>query len=69
MAVSVTFSTVGGENSVKVCSQRNVEPVTKLIPAIDNVKLKSSIQMRMEKPIPAAITGTPYAEAGEWSWC
>lgn len=72
--VSVTFDDTGGEDSVKVCAQQLVDPVTKLIPAIDNIVLKSSIQMRMEKAIPGTVTtGSPYAETppngSNWTWC
>lgn len=72
VAVAVVFTNISAsENSVRVCTQRNVDPVTGLIPAIDNVILKTSIEMRMEKPVPASVTpGNLYQEtAGDWSWC
>lgn len=64
----------GDHGSVAVCAQRNVDPITGAIPAIDGIHLKSGIQMRMEKPIPVAIaTDAPYEEAppsgGDWTGC
>lgn len=70
----------GGDfGSVAVCAQRNVDPFTGAIPAIDGIALMSSIQMRMEDDIPASIvfvspdTTKTYAEtppAGQdWAGC
>ena len=68
-------SGVGGDHgSVSVCAQRNVDPITGAIPAIDGISLKSGIEMRMEKRIATGIsTSSPYAESpppgGDWSGC
>lgn len=63
----------GDHGSVSVCAQRNVDPITGAIPAIDGISLKSGIQMRMEKPIASGVSSTPYAEpapsGGDWSGC
>ncbi len=60
--------------AVKVCAQRNFDPVTGFIPGLGGITFKSEIEMRMEKPIPSTIAaGTNYSESapsGEsWSWC
>ncbi len=62
------------DGAVKVCAQRAFEPVTGFIPGLTNIKFKTEIEMRMEKPIPAGVTpGTAYSETapsgGSWSWC
>jgi hypothetical protein len=64
----------GDHGSVLICAQRNVDPITGLIPALEGISLKSSIQMRMEKELPASITPpVTYAEAppsgSDWSGC
>lgn len=71
----------GDYGSISVCAQRNVNPFTGAIPAIDGISLKSSIEMRMEDDLPAGIfadsdpagTTKVYAEtldAGQdWSGC
>lgn len=71
----------GDYGSISVCAQRNVNPFTGAIPAIDGISLKSSIEMRMEDDLPAGIfaAGDPagttkaYSEglaAGQdWSGC
>jgi len=79
LRVRYTSSTGSGgdHGSVKVCAQRNVQPFTGAIPAIDGIILKSSIEMRMEKPIAEAIrTHASYPTfsesaptGGSWSWC
>jgi hypothetical protein len=60
--------------AVKVCAQRNFDPITGFIPGLDGIVLKSKIEMRMEKSIPDGIApGTAYTDAapsgGDWSWC
>lgn len=60
--------------AVLVCAQRNVDPVTGVVPGIDGISLESSILMKMEKPISAGISTTaPYQEAApsgqDWSGC
>lgn len=70
----------GDHGSVLVCAQRNVNSITGAIPAIDGITLKSSIQMRMEKPISSAVytaMGTndsvafeePAPSGSNWTWC
>lgn len=63
----------GDHGSVSVCAQRNVDPITGAIPAIDGISLKSGIQMRMEKPIASSVSSTPYEETapsgGDWTGC
>lgn len=44
----------GNHGSISVCAQRNVEPFTGAIPAIDGISLKSSIEMRLERALPDA---------------
>lgn len=60
--------------AVLVCAQKNVESVTGVMPAIDNVNLASSILMKMEKPITTGIsTASAYSETPpsgqDWSEC
>ena len=71
----------GDHGSISVCAQRNVDPFTGAIPAIDGISLKPSIEMRMEDDLSAGIfaatdpggTTKAYAEpldAGQyWSGC
>ena len=71
----------GDYGSIAVCAQRNVNPFTGAIPAIDGISLKSSIEMRMEDDLPAGIfaSGDPagptkaYAETldtgQDWLGC
>jgi len=71
----------GDYGSISVCAQRNVDPFTGAIPAIDGISLKSSIEMRMEDDLPAGIFATSdpagttkaYAETldtgQDWSGC
>lgn len=76
--------TGGNFGSISVCAQRNVNPFTGAIPAIDGIALKSSIEMRIEGPLPDVDdddvpdvqehTDPPvFAEAappgGDWSGC
>lgn len=42
----------GNFGSISVCAQRNVDPLTGAIPAIDGIALKSSIEMRIERALP-----------------
>ena len=60
--------------SVSVCAQRAVQPLTGAIPGLDNIHLKSSIEMRMEKAIGdsiAAELAAEFADSGatfvEWA--
>lgn len=79
LAVRVVYTApVAGDSAddgaVKVCAQRQFDPLTGFIPGLGGITLKSEIEMRMEKPIPSGITpGTAYSEAapsgGTWSWC
>lgn len=60
--------------AVMVCAQKNVDSVTGVVPAIDNVNLMSSILMKMEKPITTGIsTSSAYEESPpsgqDWSGC
>lgn len=60
--------------AVLVCAQRNVDPVTGIVPGIDGISLESSILMKMEKEIGEGIsTAAPYQEAApagqDWSGC
>jgi len=71
----------GDYGSISVCAQRNVDPFTGAIPAIDGISLKSSIEMRMEDDLPAGIfadsdpagSTKAYAEAldtgQDWDGC
>ena len=66
--------TADDKGSVKVCAQRNVDPITGFIPAIDGIPLQSKIEMRMELAIgPGISTSSSYSEtppSGEsWTWC
>lgn len=45
----------GDYGSIPVCAQRNVNPFTGAIPAIDGISLESLIEMRMEDNLPATI--------------
>lgn len=79
LAVRIVYTApVAGDSAddgaVKVCAQRSFDPITGFIPGLGGITLKSEIEMRMEKPIPAGITpGMAYSEAaptGEsWTWC
>lgn len=42
----------GNFGSISVCAQRNINPFTGAIPAIDGISLKSSIEMRLEGALP-----------------
>lgn len=60
--------------SVLICAQRRVDAITNMFPFVDGIKQKSSILMKMEKPISAGINTTAaYAETapagGDWSGC
>jgi hypothetical protein len=69
------------KGAVRVCAQRRFEPVTGFIPGLTNITLKTEIEMRMEKALPAAIASAAaagggsvtYTESaptgGDWSWC
>lgn len=64
--------------SVLVCVQQNVDSITNVVPAIDDVTLDSSILMKMEKPISDGVmadvvsgggtaTYEETAPSGSWS--
>lgn len=64
----------GDYGSIEVCAQRNVEPFTGAIPAIDGIHLKSSIEMRLEDDLAdeTVLYGTSYGDpaptGGNWTW-
>lgn len=68
--------------TVVVCSQKAVQPLTGAIPGLENIKLKTEIEMRLEDtldttvatPVNASVGRTKtWSEdaptGGNWSWC
>jgi len=68
--------------TVVVCAQKAVQPLTGAIPGLQNVHLKTEIEMRLEDTLASAVrtevvaaTGRtktwsePEPTGGSWAWC
>lgn len=52
---------------VKVCAQRNIDPVTGALPMIDGITLRSSVEMRMERTLQTSIAGK-FGDGVDTDW-
>lgn len=68
--------------TVVVCAQKAVQPLTGAIPGLQNIRLKTGIEMRLEDTLATSVA-TPVATStgrtktwsepaptgGDWTWC
>lgn len=68
--------------TVVVCSQKAVQPLTGAIPGLDNIRLKTEIEMRLEDTLATSVStevaaspgrtktwSEPAPTGGNWEWC